>query len=94
MTTPGNAEASAEGDAGNPDSPAFDESFAMEAQLVLGGLITPATALRPDAAQYTTNPPLETQVCPLFCLLHKRHLQLPLHYNFRGLYLVHQYLSQ
>ncbi|BDA48022.1 hypothetical protein COCOBI_11-2790 [Coccomyxa sp. Obi] len=34
------------------DSPAFDESFAMDAQLVLGGLITPAAAVRPEAAQH------------------------------------------
>ena len=32
-----------------PESPVFDESFALDAQLILGSLVTPATAARPPS---------------------------------------------
>ena len=34
-----------------PESPVFDESFALDAQLILGSLVTPGTAARPAPAQ-------------------------------------------
>lgn len=67
MFTPKVGEAMADGEDSTIDSPAFDESFAMDAQLVLGGLITPATALRPEAAQHSGKDP---QVIPLYNLSH------------------------
>lgn len=62
MFTPEAGEAVVDGEDSTIDSPAFDESFAMDAQLVLGGLITPATALRPEAAQHMGQ---DAQVIPL-----------------------------
>ena len=32
-----------------PESAVFDEAFALDAQLILGSLVTPATAARPPA---------------------------------------------
>ena len=34
-----------------PESPVFDESFALDAQLILGSLVTPGTAARPAPSQ-------------------------------------------
>lgn len=34
-----------------PESPVFDESFALDAQLILGSLVTPGTAARPAPPQ-------------------------------------------
>lgn len=65
--TPDGAAAVADAEeAATPDSPTFDESFAMDAQLVLGGLVTPATALRPDAVEpVEAETPVAAQV-PLY----------------------------
>ena len=60
MFTPKVGELMVDGEEGTVDSPAFDESFAMDAQLVLGGLITPATAIRPQAAQHNGQDPQVT----------------------------------
>ena len=39
----------ADGEHIEPESPVFDESFALDAQLILGSLVTPATVARPPA---------------------------------------------
>lgn len=43
------AGAAGEAERPEPESPVFDESFALDAQLILGSLVTPATAARPPA---------------------------------------------
>ena len=37
------------GEHAEPESPVFDESFALDAQLILGSLVTPATVAKPPA---------------------------------------------
>ena len=35
-----------------PESPVFDEAFVLDTQLILGSLVTPATAARPPAQRH------------------------------------------
>lgn len=43
----GTALASADAERTEPESPVFDEAFALDAQLILGSMVTPGTAARP-----------------------------------------------
>ena len=43
----GAALTSADAERTEPESPVFDEAFALDAQLILGSMVTPGTAARP-----------------------------------------------
>ena len=43
----GTALTSADAERTEPESPVFDEAFALDAQLILGSMVTPGTAARP-----------------------------------------------
>ena len=47
----------AEAERTEPESPVFDEAFALDAQLILGSMVTPATAARPPPQRQA--PPAE-----------------------------------
>ena len=50
-----------------PESPVFDEAFALDAQLILGSLVTPATAARPPAqSRAAPAEPAQQVGCPCF----------------------------
>lgn len=61
-----------------PESPVFDESFALDAQLILGSLVTPATAARP-ATQSRAAPaePAQQVGCSCFDTLQRYAPQGP-----------------
>ena len=52
----------ADGEQIEPESPVFDESFALDAQLILGSLVTPATVARPPAQRQAAPPEAAQQV--------------------------------